>query len=128
MILVGQAPGPRTDPGEPLSGRCVNLLGAYPGRSGKGDAFPAGEARLAAAALDARGALVVLLGLGVTRAFKVAAPWFGRRGAFVVAPHPSGVSRWWNEAGNRRRARRFWRALARSAAARRAPRTLSPLS
>jgi len=38
---------------------------------------------------------------------------FGDGALVAVAPHPSGVSRWWNDPANLRRARRFWHKLAR---------------
>jgi hypothetical protein len=41
---------------------------------------------------------------------------FGPASLLAVAPHPSGISHWWNEPANVRRAKRFWRALARDAA------------
>jgi uracil-DNA glycosylase len=139
IVIVGQAPGPRSDPGEPLSGasgrrlaalcdvacadflarfRRVNLLPRWPGAAGKGDLFPAERAHRAAFRIDLGNAdLVILLGFAVARAFGVRRGYFQRaevRGiAAVVAPHPSGISHWWNEPANVRRARRFWRRLAR---------------
>lgn len=144
MTVVGQAPGPNTDPSEPLSGasgrrlaalcgltyaefrrrfRLVNVLDGHPGRSGKGCAFPSAEARKSASDLlmGMAGHPTVLLGRAVPAAFGLAAaPWFEWRqsGGWPVAatPHPSGISHWWNEPANVRRARRFWRRLARAAA------------
>lgn len=142
-LLIGQAPGPATDPGHPLSGRTgarlaglfrfdedeflaafdrVNLIGRFPGKAGKGDAFPLQIARRRALALSRRfeGRTVVLLGGSVSAAFRVTAVpilrW--RRGALgaarlAVAPHPSGISRWWNDPENVRAAARFFRRLAR---------------
>ena len=68
IVFVGQAPGPRTNPLKPLSGVCgsrlerlaggpiaarkMNLLPAFPGKSGKGDRFPIVEAERAAARLE----------------------------------------------------------------------------
>ena len=149
MIVVGQAPGSRTNPAEPLSGASgrrlanlcelplndfllcferVNLLASYPGPNGKGDAFFLTEARAAAAALIGKIAtrkFVVLLGLNVARAFGHRAPWFAWRDAFkdsetwiAVAPHPSGISHWWNDPRNVRQAREFWRYLAFNSASR----------
>lgn len=94
-IIVGQAPGPNTDPLEPLSGRSgarlaalcgiglldfldgfdrVNLLPRFPGRAGgKGDAFPMAEAREAADRIRREtfcgGRSVVMLGRNVAAAF-----------------------------------------------------------
>lgn len=119
--IVGQAPGRTRGEREALEGPCgdrfarlaglggvgelrararlVNLLGEWPGRAGKGDAFLAGE--------------VLLLGRGVARAFRVDSPFleWRRVGGAVVAvvPHPSGVSRWWNCPENRARASAFLR-------------------
>lgn len=131
MIVVGQAPGPNTDPREPLSGMTgrrldalcraphdrVNLLGRWPGRAGKGDAFPMALARPVARSMAPalRGRRVVLLGRQVAAAFDLRGAWFqwcdGGHFDYAVAPHPSGVNHWWNDPSNMRRARRFWRAI-----------------
>jgi len=101
----------------------TNLLDYYPGRSGKGSAFPATDARRQAAeALEHLDGFrrVVLLGKRVGRAF------LGRRQGGVnwyewtsdggppmaVVPHPSRVSRYWNDHANVQRATRFWAELA----------------
>lgn len=93
-ILIGQAPGPRSDPEHPLSGRCgerladlcglslpqfldaferANLIKRFPGKSGKGDHFPINEARKEVVELLIFGRLagrrVVLLGDHVATAF-----------------------------------------------------------
>lgn len=93
-LIVGQAPGPRSDPEEPLSGRCgarladlcgitpeqflarfrrVNLIDKHLGKVGKGDRFPMDQARKGAVDLLMTGAIarspVVLLGANVARAF-----------------------------------------------------------
>lgn len=93
-LLIGQAPGPRTDPDVPLSGRCgarlaelcglsldeflasfrrVNLIERFPGKQSKGDRFPIDLARRGAIELLMTGvftgAKVVLLGDNVARAF-----------------------------------------------------------
>ena len=64
-----------------------------------------------------RGRQVLLAGRGVAGAFGVDLPfflWAEERGMMVaVVPHPSGVSRWWNDPANERRARRFLRGEAR---------------
>lgn len=91
--------------------RLVNLLPAWPGKSGKGDAFPLREARDRARRLRTRGT-VLLAGRVVAAAFGLAdAEYFEPRGRFHVIPHPSGVSHWWNDPANVRRARRFLRAV-----------------
>lgn len=145
-LLIGQAPGPATVPGLPLSGRSgarlaalcgldpdgfqiafdrVNLIRRFPGKIGKGDAFPLAIARRRALALARTfpGRTVVLLGGNVSSAFLLApAPLFRwRRGALgaarlAIAPHPSGISRWWNEPENVAAAARFFRRLARESA------------
>lgn len=145
-LIVGQAPGPNTDPARPLSGRCgrrlaelcglgpddfallferVNVISDFPGKAGKGDLFPLREAQEIAGGMMMNGDLsdrpVVLLGDHVARAFflpRALKPFVWIPGlAFRIAicPHPSGVNRWWNEEANVRRARRFWRRLAREA-------------
>jgi len=85
----------------------------FPGKAGKGDAFDGAAARCAAGQVKARPA--ILLGGNVGRAFLLppGQPLFRWRGGLCLAPHPSGVSRWWNDPANVRRARRFWRAAAR---------------
>jgi hypothetical protein len=92
----------------------ANLLDAWPGPAGKGSAFPLAEARAAADLLDLGGRRVILCGWRVAAALDFRAPaylrWRDHRGArMAVLPHPSGVNRWWNDPGNRRRARRFLR-------------------
>ena len=62
---------------------------------------------------------IVALGERVARAFRLdglALFTFQRIGGrpFAVAPHPSGLSRWWNDETNVERARAFFRELARS--------------
>lgn len=93
VVIIGQAPSRLSDPSEPLSGNSGrrlaslaglslpefldrferrNLLDAWPGKAGKGDAFVrAGEARALAESLRAGLATrrVVLLGTAVARAF-----------------------------------------------------------
>lgn len=189
VLLVGQAPSRDTCGGPPFSGRSgrrladlagvehsrlgevfalVNLLDRWPGKNGRGDAFPMSEARAAAARLDlSKHDVVVLVGRNVARAcglkdagyFKhheVAAPLADGKGQYVdqvgeqwigfpaptipaqvqgkmgkglgagcatfkavtvfVIPHPSGVNRWWNDAANEQKARRFMEELRHAAA------------
>lgn len=93
----------------------VNLFGVWPGRQGKGDAFPMAEARLAADELLPRleGRPVVLLGGNVAGAFRFKHnlfEWHWHRGFWGArCPHPSGVNRWWNDAQHEAAARLFWR-------------------
>lgn len=124
LLVVGQAPSARTIGRPPLSGpsgvklaRLVgasalsdiaepaNLLPSFPGKRGKGDAFPMGPAREAAQREAIGGRVVVLLGRKVAEAFGLKGlpylQWCRHRGGrVVVVPHPSGVNRWWNEAAN----------------------------
>jgi hypothetical protein len=118
--------------------RTINLLKKWPGRvtwARGGDTFPIWEARKSADKLRRTtlgehvtrpGGMiecVVLLGRGVSEAFGQ-----GHREFFegfpmprahpvfqfsYVFPHPSGVSRWWNDRENRDRASRFMRRIYR---------------
>lgn len=142
IIIIGQAPSRASDPREPLSGRSGarlaslcglampeflarferwNLLDAHPGRREgvEGDVYVGvREARrLADGLLPAlRGRFAVVLGATNAAAFRITAPAFEfhdvARCGLAWSPHPSGVSRWWNDAANEERARAFWRSLA----------------
>jgi len=94
---------------------CVNVLDKWPGKQGKGDAFPPGEAALAAAKMCPKlkeHDKIVLLGRRVEAAFGFGeGPWFTWRGNVAVSPHPSLINRWWNEQANRIAAARFWGGL-----------------
>lgn len=93
LIVIGQAPGRRSDPDRPLDGpgltrllswgpvprqlweacACpVNLLGAWPGpdQDGSGDAFPVPEARIVAVAIERHmvNRRVLVLGRAAARA------------------------------------------------------------
>lgn len=93
-LIIGQAPGARSDPAQPLAGRCgarladlagldlptflatferINLIDRFPGKTGKGDTFPRAEAGKTATRLIIRGAFlrrrVVFLGENVTATF-----------------------------------------------------------
>lgn len=138
IVLIGQAPSRHSI--EPFGGRSgdrlaalsgmaplafrqtyerLNLLTSYPGKVGKGDAFPRAVARLRAAdmvlkLLDRR---VVLVGAGVAAAFRVddlpILTWVRVYNAdFAICPHPSGINRWWNDPDNAAAARAFWTGLA----------------
>jgi hypothetical protein len=135
--IVGEAPSMRTS--RPFAGasgirlaqlagvsldelraryRLVNVLRHWPGPNpcGKGSAFPLSDARPRAGAIRLPpGSL--LCGRRVARAF-------GRAGlAFfewddcgvAVIPHPSGISRWWNEPSHVDEARRFLEGALRAA-------------
>ena len=114
-----------------------NLLHHLPKRSGKGRSFPLSRAKRQVERIFRKrwwpNQHIVMLGRRVATAFewyrwdKVVGPikhsdleylkwyrvmnrWGGTIRAAVV-PHPSGVNRWWNDANNRRRARKFFREL-----------------
>lgn len=100
--------------------RVINLLGFWPGPSGKGSVAPRAAMREAAAALmpDLRGD-VILLGRRVAAAFGIPGQPFLRtaryaRCSLTVVPHPSGVNYWWNDDANTRRARRTLRRIVRN--------------
>jgi hypothetical protein len=154
-LLIGQAPGPNTDPDYPLfpvprtsaGGRLqelmglsrgeylkafdfVNVLRHFPGKHKRDDKFPMPLARAAADAMRPllAGRRVILIGRNVASAFGLdevdwhawyevkvrrrclvsKTPWTA---SMAVAPHPSGRSRWYNEADNRAQARQFWNRL-----------------
>jgi hypothetical protein len=135
-LLIGLAPG-RIGDGEPLAGLCGRRLAdlcdldldAYLARFDRINLYPCqidrlylSEARRMADRLAERVAareIAVFLGSDVGRAFLVRSPFFQWTklsrdcGDVVVAPHPSGRNRWWNNPANVRRARMFWRNLAK---------------
>jgi uracil-DNA glycosylase len=90
----------------------INLIGRWPGKNGKGDRWLPGIGRANAgdvvASLAAKRAptTVFLLGHNVAEAFARDAEYFcgsierplgGPEVTFIVFPHPSGVSQWWND-------------------------------
>lgn len=99
----------------------TNVLDYWPGTDGKGAVFPRAEARAAVENVLARivrqRRTVILLGKRVAYAFGYGGlGYFDRarigHATIVVVPHPSGVNRWWNQAKNRARMRRFMRRIA----------------
>lgn len=135
--IVGEAPSMRTS--RPFAGRSgerlaelagvsldvlrdryrlVNLLRHWPGPNphGKGSAWEPGLARDRAAAIRlAPGS--ILCGRRVAQAFGLPRVAFfepDERGV-VVIPHPSGISRWWNDPQNVDEARRFLEGAVRAA-------------
>lgn len=141
ITIVGQAPGRRARGEGPLGGACgrrlarlagfgsfvelrqraklVNLLDRFPGKNGRGDAFPMIAAIETASAMKPRG-VVLLAGKNVAAAFGFDGAEFfewRRRGTtrFAVIPHPSGLSRWWNDPFNVTRAAAFLREVFRAA-------------
>jgi len=140
ILFVGQAPNslPLDDSRPALSGspakrlanlmdisedeffarfRTANLLPSFPGKDGKGDAFPMKEAAASALLLDLSPFdAVVVLGKQTSQAFGVERPKYFEvhsvRGVPVIPfPHPSGVNRWWNSPANRRAAGAFLSSL-----------------
>ena len=142
-LIIGQAPSMEHGEDEALSGRSgerlarfcgltipefletfdrENLVETFPGKAGKGDRFPGPrEARRLAerSRPGVGGRRVVVLGFSTAAAFDLThptltfAPHWGAE--FAFSPHPSGVSRWWNDPENLRRATAFWVELARAA-------------
>lgn len=142
-LIIGQAPSREHGEDEALSGRSgarlaelcgltlveflevfdrANLVETFPGKAGKGDRFPSpGEARSLAGRFKrvVGGRRVVVLGFSTAAAFglthpaMIFAPHWGAE--FAFSPHPSGVSRWWNDPENLRRATAFWLEVARAA-------------
>ena len=136
IVLIGQAPSRTGDPSRPLASnklaalcgltkkeylrkfRRLNIFDAWPGKNGKGDAFPLAQARIRAAQLvkNLMHERVVFVGIKTAEAFSFEfAPLKWQRfnnGAAAILPHPSGVNRWWNDPGNRKMASRFMRAIA----------------
>lgn len=113
-----------------------NLVHRLPRRLGKGRNFPIATARREVPRVFAEHELChgfLMLGKRVANAFTwysmgdVLAPiprskieyltwnWVvdsqGRRKPAIVIPHPSGLNHWWNDEGNRERAREFFRSL-----------------
>jgi hypothetical protein len=128
--VIGEAPGRREGP--PLGGarkrigdliglseeemarrfRWENLLDAWPGYGPNGgSAFPMDAARIRAYFLREEkypGSRFILLGRRVADAFWFKQPWFVWSNDLTVAPHPSGLSRWWNDPENLAAAKTFW--------------------
>lgn len=126
-VVVGLDPGRNgPDPLDPAFGsgrRLSAMLGVGPDeylrRIDRVNLHPSerlpGDDRAAGANLlpILRGRRVVVLGRRVAEALDVTDDWFRWRvapGGFVAAcsPHPSGLSRWWNDAGNVLAAGAFW--------------------
>lgn len=106
----------------------INVLPVYPGTNGKGDAFPLNKARHMARTIAELGVFdcgrdVVMFGWNVARVFGMPkTAWLMWERPYrvlgepcstrvAVSPHPSGVSTWWNDPENLRRASAFWRGL-----------------
>lgn len=129
ILIVGQGPSKDGDPTNPLQGRIglllaqllqitpeeylqdydrVNLNKTWTGKigMGKGDAYDAEEGRASAVwILSSRRTRFILLGRHVALSFGIL--WRktldvverdGKR--FLLVPHPSGISLWWNDPNN----------------------------
>lgn len=140
-LLIGQAPGPNTDPAAPLhpstsgTGRNLlklmgipidryltlfhrtNLLHQFPGKHLRDDKFPLKKARIAAEAMkpiigDRK---LIFVGRNVALAFGYHGPFHEWRywdsWDVAVVPHPSGRNRWYNDRANLHESEQFWRAL-----------------
>ena len=135
IVLIGQAPSRTGKPSRPLASaklaaicglttgqylkkfRRLNVFNIWPGKNGKGDAFPLARARTRAARL-AKNLIcgqTVFVGIKTAEAFSFkSAPLRWRKfngGKAAILPHPSGINRWWNDPDNKKRAKRFMRAL-----------------
>lgn len=156
ILFVGQAPGRRAlkkgrafdGPGAgsrlaAMSGlargeflsrfKTTNVFRRWPGKKGKGDAFPLARAHRGAQRIMSSDAWreaekVVFVGQGVVRAFLFHAPdlalrlidrpctmqtWAHGAKPRAYLPHPSGVNRWYNDPNNRFLAESFLRKLAK---------------
>ena len=101
--LLGQFPGRKARTG-------VHARGNYARHGSTGDCFPLEDARRAAQSFSCdEFVLIVLLGLNVARAFDFPQPALfaqrqvcvnGRTQTWLVLPHPSGVSHFWNRPEN----------------------------
>lgn len=101
----------------------VNLLKRWPGYDRRGSAFPLIGAQRRARLIHESPSphrARILAGRRVAAAFNLydfdyfeALDVDGHD--YVVVPHPSGVNRWWNDPGNRSRARVFFESLGRMA-------------
>ena len=100
-----------------------NLFPAYPGKSGKGAAFPYSQAKMLARQIEPSlaGYNVLFVGKRVAAAFGFGHnnptfrkplqwhPWVYR---YAVLPHPSGINRWWNDPDNKAMGEAFLHAVA----------------
>ena len=142
ILLIGEAPGKQsTSPGfdgalmgrigKRLAGLMGTTLNVYRWNTTRcnllkknGKPWLPKRARRAARRMEnlglyaRKGRVVILLGRNVARAFGFgSAPWFkafwNGNVVVVVAPHPSGKSRWWNDPANTEEARKFWQTVKR---------------
>lgn len=101
----------------------VNLLRRWPGPQGKGSRFPVEEGRQAAQGMlqdlerrEDDPTHLILCGRRVAAAFGIRSAFFEwhfylAERPVVVVPHPSGVSTWYNDRGNRKKALEFLKGL-----------------
>jgi len=136
LLMIGQAPGRKGDPSDPLGGKIghrlaklagveyeryveaterMNLFDEWPGKDGKEDKWDAKAARSKAKKLESslRGRRVLFVGGNVAKAFGEKPAWLEWEDSEELAaeiaaiPHPSGIVLWWNEAENREAAGEF---------------------
>ena len=78
-------------------------------------AWDPGRAREVASAirddLEEMADAIVLTGRRVPRAFGMTGGFLTAEGKYAFVPHPSGLNHWWNDHGNRARARDFFGGL-----------------
>lgn len=139
ILLIGQAPS-RTSQGKlPFSGqsgkrladlavipqkdlknyfKMINVFDYWPGRSGKGDAFPRDKIPDKLRKMVASYSATIFVGRGVADRFKFNPPeyliWYSyphRKQAASILPHPSGVNRWYNDPQNLKDAQMFLRGI-----------------
>lgn len=96
----------------------VNVLDHWPGRSGKGDAFPKSQIPDGLRKMVAAYPAIIFVGRGVADRFKFNPSeyltWYsyprGRRTAAIL-PHTSGVNQWYNDPQNVKDAQMFLRGI-----------------
>ena len=132
ILLVGQAPNRTGTPHLPLLGKVgekiaamaglsadqylttfnrINILSHYPGKSGKGDAFPITRARHQARKIRLPRE-TIFIGKQAAAAFGFNVPFLtwlyidGRR-RVAILPHPSGINSWYNNPSNQKKCNTF---------------------
>ncbi len=142
-LLIGEAPSKNEATPRPLEGRVgkrlasccnmtlgefldhfdrVNLLSVRQDTKEKGFEFDLRAAKISAEVLRQsfkEGQIVLFLGGRVAEAFGVHGPYFEHRVVNQIGteayifPHPSGISRWWNDPANKQQAAEFMQDVVR---------------